>query len=562
MASEQHTREYANQLVEMVRQGKMTRRQLLIRASVFGFSATVASQLLAACGSSGGGGETTSASPEASGGPEPVMGGTLKVIISPSLTDIDPVTIYDQGGITLISQFCEYLINLRDDMTLEGRLAESWTPNDTGDVWTFKLRQGIKFNDGSPFEAPDVVATMDRLVDPKSGSAAQAALLGILSVGGTKAVDTYTVEFDLDKPFADFPYMVCTSSYNTVMLPRSYKGDWVKNPVGTGPWLLKEYVAKQKCTATKKPDYWRKDEQGRQLPFMDEVDWIMIADENASTLQLQSGAADVQAQTVFQGAQPLWTDPNVRVDVYPSPGIRELQMNTLKEPFTDKRVRQAVALSLDRNAINQALFDGKSIIGNDTFFQTPPYPNQPPTVERVQDHAKAKALLAEAGYPNGLDVTLTAEDYLEVPQYAQLIQAQCKPAGINVKIDPIAYEKWYAGSNDTTPWLNVPFGITEWGPRPTPGVFVQAMLLPDSAWSSSHWNNQEFATIFEQYMSTTDEAARLDLATKLSTIQQDDTPIIVAFYITQLRAQKKTVHGIVGPGAFYCDVAGAFIASA
>ncbi len=379
MASEQYRREYAQHLVEMVNKGKMTRRQLLIRASVFGFSATVASQLLAACGGSSSGGETTSASPTASAGPEPVMGGTLKVIISPSITDIDPVTIYDQGGITLISQFCEYLINLKDDMSLEGRLAESWSPNDTGDVWTFKLRQGIKFNDGSPFEAPDVVSTMDRLVDPKSGSAAQAALLGILSVGGTKAVDQYTVDFNLDKPFADFPYMVCTSSYNTVMLPRNYKGDWVKNPVGTGPWLLKEYVAKQKCTATKKPDYWRKDAEGRQLPFMDEIDWVMIADESASTLQLQSGTADVQAQTVFQGAQALWTDPNLRVDIYPSPGIRELQMNTLKDPFTDKRVRQAVALSLDREAINQALFDGKSIIGNDTFFQTPPYPNQPPT---------------------------------------------------------------------------------------------------------------------------------------------------------------------------------------
>jgi peptide/nickel transport system substrate-binding protein len=292
---------------------------------------------------------------------------------------------------------------------------------------------------------------------------------------------------------------------------------------------------------------------------MDGVDWIMVADESASTLQLQSGAVDVQAQTVFQGAQALWTDPNVRVDIYPSPGIRELQMNTLKKPFTDVKVRQAVALSLDRDAINKALFDGKSIVGNDTFFQTPPYPNQPPTVARTQDHAKAKQLLADAGYPNGLDITLTTEDYLEVPQYAQLIKAQCEPAGINVTIDMIAYEKWYAGSNDNTPWLNVPFGITEWGPRPTPGVFVQAMLLPDSAWSSSHWNNPEFAGIFKQYMSTTDEASRLDLATQLSTIQQNDTPIIVSFYITQLRAQKKNVFGIIGPGAFYCDMSQAFI---
>jgi peptide/nickel transport system substrate-binding protein len=557
MSDDQYRRDYAHHLIEQVNKGHMTRRQLLVRASVFGFSATVAGSLLSACGGSST--TDTSASPSAAGAPEPVMGGTARVIISPSLTDIDPVTIYDQGGITLISQFCEYLIDLKDDMTLEGRLAESWEPNVTGDVWTFKLRQGIMFNDGSPFEAPDVVATMDRLVDPKSGSAAQAALLGILSVGGTKAVDATTVEFNLDQPFADFPYMVCTSSYNTVMLPRNYKGDWAKNPVGTGPWLMKEYVVKQKCVATKKPDYWRKDAQGRALPYMDQIDWIMVADESASTLQLQSGAVDVQAQTVFQGAQALWTDPNIRVDIYPSPGIRELQMNTLKKPFTDVRVRQAVALCLDRDAINKALFDGKSIVGNDTFFQTPPYPNQPPTVARTQDHAKAKQLIADAGFPNGLDITLTTEDYLEVPQYAQLIKAQCEPAGINVTIDMIAYEEWYAGSNDTTPWLNVPFGITEWGPRPTPGVFVQAMLLPDSAWSSSHWNNPEFAGIFKQYMSTTDEASRLDLATQLSTIQQEETPIIVAFYITQLRAQKKNVYGIIGPGAFYCDMSQAFI---
>jgi len=558
MTDEQYRREYAHHLIEQVNKGHMTRRQLLVRASVFGFSATVAGQLLAACGGTS---ESESASPaaSASGLPEPVMGGTLNVVISPSITDIDPVTIYDQGGITLIAQFCEYLIDLNDDMTLQGRLAESWTPNQTGEVWTFKLRQGVKFSDGSPFEAPDVVATMDRLVDPKSGSAALVALNGILSPGGTVATDTYTVTFNLDKPFADFPYMVCHSSYNTVMLPRSYKGDWVKNPVGTGPWTMKEYVAKRKCTAVKRQDYWRKDAQGRQLPYMDQVDWSMTGDESASTLQLQSGAIDVQAQTVFQGAQALWTDPNIRVDVYASPGIRELQMHTQKAPFTDKRVRQAVALSLDRKAINLALFEGKSIVGNDTFFQTPPYPDQPPTIERTQDHAKAKQLLADAGFANGLDVTLTTEDYLEVPQYAQLIQAQCKPAGINVKIDMIAYEKWYAGSNDTTPWLNVPFGITEWGPRPTPGVFVQAMLLPDSTWSSSHWNNQEFAGIFQQYMSTTDEASRLDLATQLSAIQQDETPIIVAFYITQLRAQKKTVYGVTGPGAFYCDVSAAFI---
>jgi peptide/nickel transport system substrate-binding protein len=561
MASEKHTREYGEQLIEMVKTGRMTRRQLLVRASVFGLSATAAGQLLGACGSSDSEGSSPSASASSGTGPEPVMGGTLKVVISPSITDIDPVAVYDTGGATLVAQFCEYLIDMKEDLSLEGRLAESWTPNDTGDEWTFKLRQGVKFTDGSPFEAEDVVATMDRLVDPKGGSAALAALGGILSPGGTKAVDASTVQFNLDKPFADFPYLVCTSSYNTVMLPRTYEGDWAKNPVGTGPWLLDQYVAKQKCVAVKNPDYWRKDAQGRQLPYMDRIEWPMVADESASALQLQSGAIDVKANTPFQGAQALFNDPTLRVDAYKSTGLRALNMNNTMKPFTDPKVRQALALCLDRDAINQALFDGKSTAGYDSFFNSDVYPNMPQNAVRSQDHEKAKALLAEAGYPDGVEVTLTTMGYLEVPQFAQLIKAQCAPAGIDVKIEQIDYNKWYAGDADTTPWLNAQFGIVEWGPRPTPGVFVQAMLLPDSAWNSVHWDNQTFVDLFGQYMSTTDEAARLDLATQLSRIQQDETPMIVAFFITQLRAQKKTVHGIQGPGAFYCDVSQAFIAT-
>ena len=175
-------------------------------------------------------------------------------------------------------------------------------------MWTFKLRQGVKFNDGSPMEAADVVASLERVVDPKSGSGALAALQGILSPGGTKAVDTYTVECTLDKPFADFPYLVCQSSYNTVILPRNYAGDFVKNPVGTGPFMLKSYNAKQKAVMVKNPTYWGKDASGNQLPYLDQVTWIMVQDESAANLQLQSGAVDFQPQTVFQGSQALFAD--------------------------------------------------------------------------------------------------------------------------------------------------------------------------------------------------------------------------------------------------------------
>ena len=559
MSDDQFRSDYAHHLIEQVTSGKMTRRQLLVRASVFGFSATVAGQILAACGGSSSSSSSPSAAASGSALPAVVTGGTMKAVIPPPLKTLDPVTIYDQGGIVLVYQIAEYLIDLTNENALKPKLAVSWAPNPKGDVWTFKLRQGVTFNDGSPFEAADVVASIERVINPKSGSGALAALAGILSPGGTKAVDTSTVQFNLDKPFADFPYLVSASSYNTAILPRNYAGDFQKKAIGTGPWMLKSFVTNQSAKLVKNPTYWGKDAQGRQLPYLDELDFALVTDTSAANLQLQSGTVDVQPQTVFQGGQSLLSDSSLRVDVYPSTGIREVAFNVNKTPWQSKELRQAVAYCLDRKAINQALYGGRSNLGYDTFWEPTVFPGSPTPPVRAVDIAKAKSLLATAGHPNGIDVTLTVANYLENPAYAQLIQAQCKPAGINVKINEISYNAIYAGSNSTTPWLNAPMVIVEWGSRPTPGVYAQAMLLPTSAWSSSHWNNSAFVTAFNQYESTTDEATRATLATKLSSIQQDETPILVAFYISQLRTQKKNVYNIQGPGSFYFDVSQAYI---
>jgi peptide/nickel transport system substrate-binding protein len=164
--------------------------------------------------------------------------------------------------------------------------------------------------------------------------------------------------------------------------------------------------------------------------------------------------------------------------------------------------------------------------------------------------------------PNGMDITLTFAKYLENPQLAQLIQEQCKAAGINVTLDQLSYDAYYAGDDadyyGTTPWINAAMTITEWGSRPAPGIYAAAMLLPDAVWSSSHWDNKDFVDAFDQYQATNDEASRMELATKLSQVQQDDTPILVPFYITQLRTQKKNVFGVQGPGSFYCDMSQAF----
>jgi peptide/nickel transport system substrate-binding protein len=565
MTSEQYRKEYGEHLVEQCKKGHMTRRQLLVRASVFGLSATVAGQLLAACGESEE--EPTS---DASAMPEPVMGGILKMIGPAPITDPNPLTIYDQGGIVLVGQFLEYLIDLNNDNSLKPKLAESWEPNETLDVWTVKLRQGVTFNDGSPFEAEDVVTSVERAIAGSSGAASQwggGASSPVLYTGGAVATDPYTVTVNLAKPYADFPFTISGGNYNFAILPRNWGGDILAEPIGTGPFMLDQYVTKQKATFKKNPNYWGKDDKGNQLPYLDGLEYTMVEDNSAQNLQMQSGAIDVQPQTVFQGAQALFTDPNLRVDIYPGTGIREVAFNQTKEPWKSGggALCRAVAYCLDRPAINEALYAGRSSLGYDSFWNTEAYPgieHIPTDVPRAQDLDMVKQLLTEAGYPDGLEIELTFAKYLENPQLAQLIKDQCEAAGITVQLNQLSYSEFYAGSETdyygTTPWIVAPMTIVEWGSRPSPGIYAAAMLLPGAVWSSSHWENQEFLDTFNQYESTLDEAERTALATTLSQVSQEDTPIMVPFFIAQARTQKKTVWNIQGPGSFYCDCTAAF----
>ena len=355
-------------------------------------------------------------------------------------------------------------------------------------------------------------------------------------------------EFNLDKPYADFPYMVSSGNYNSAILPRNYKGDIIKNPVGTGPFMLDKYTPKQKATFKKNPTYWGKDEQGRQLPYLDTTEYVMVEDNAAQNLQLQSGAIDLQPQTVFQGAQALFQDPNLRVDIYPGTGIREVAFNTTVEPWNGGNGNAPPGRRLlprprrhQHGAVRRPQHPRlRHLLGSEAYAGIPPAGRGACPGLRQGQAAAHRCRL-----PDGVKIELTVAKYLENPQLAQLIQDQCKPAGITVKINQLSYSEFYAGSDTdyygTTPWIVAPMTIVEWGSRPSPGIYAAAMLLPDAVWSSSHWDNQDFLDTFNQYESTLDEAQRKDLGGKLSQIQQDDTPIMVPFFIAQARTQKKNV---------------------
>ena len=200
-------------LMDNLLTGRVDRRGFLAHGSRLGLSLPLLGGLAGVMGLAA---ETR---PAQAAGPS---GGTLRVGMTLPTGAIDPITIADQGGLFILEQAGEFLIKLSPDYILVPVLATSWSPNTDGSVWTFKLRSGVKFNNGEPFNADAVVTSVERLVDPKNGSNALSAFKGVLSPGASHKVDDLTVEFHLDAPNGNFPYVLSSDNYNLVMLPASY----------------------------------------------------------------------------------------------------------------------------------------------------------------------------------------------------------------------------------------------------------------------------------------------------------------------------------------------------
>jgi len=194
----------------------------------------------------------------------PERGGTIRAGIIQPAGALDPITVADQGGLGVLGQSGEYLIWSDRDLKAQPRLAESWSPSEGGRVWRFKIRQGVTFHDGTPMDAEDVASTFNRLADPDTGSNALSVFSGVLSKDNAKAVDGTTVEFQLDAPNGNFPFLVSSDNYNAIILPKDYDGDWEKTFIGTGPWKRSEFRPGEGVSYAPNREYWDKDHPDRR----------------------------------------------------------------------------------------------------------------------------------------------------------------------------------------------------------------------------------------------------------------------------------------------------------
>lgn len=511
-----------NVAVDEYAKGYLKRRDLLKYAALIGLTGFAASQGL------GFSGQARAAA----------AGGTVRVGLGQPTKAIDPVTITDPASIGVLSQVGEYLILDDPKDGLQPKLALSWQADETAKRWTFKLRPGVKFHDGRTVTAKDVVASFERLVDPNSGSSALSAYKGILSKGGAKIVDDETVAFDLDQSNSNFPFYVSSDVYNAVILPADYAGDFEKNFNGTGPFKLESFRPKQGASFVRNPDYWG----DKALP--DRIEIKFFDDEQAQVVALQAGQLDVIPSTTrlelaIEGNQ------NFKLLSVQASSHDAVHLRTDQAPFTDKRIRRALALTLDREAIVKGLLKGRAIVGNDTPF-APIFPSADSSVpQRKQDIAEAKRLLAEAGVPNGFEVTLTTERAYDIPDYAVIIQNFAKKAGIDIKLNVLPQDAYYGSATfGSSPWLDSNLGITDFGHRGTPDIFLNATLKSDGAWNAAHFKNADYDALLVEYGKARDLQTQRIAAGKIQTLLLDETPEIISYFSQYSRIASAKVEGV------------------
>jgi len=519
-----------NHLIDGLIDGRISRREFVRHGSLLGLSLP----LLGRIGMAAGFGAAPSLARAAG-----AAGGTIRVGSSVPAAAIDPVTIADAGGLLVMQQVAEFLCVDGPDLVLKPALAESWSPNTDGTVWTFKLRKGVKFHSGGEMKAEDVVASIDRLADPANSSNALSVFTGILKKGATKKVDDYTVEFHLDAPNGNFPYMVSSDNYNAVIIPASYKGGYEQSFDGTGPFKIEKYTPKVGASFVRNDDYWG----DKALP--DRTEFTFFTDIQPQILALQGGQIDIINQMPVLAGVAVLNDPNVEIISLKSSAHQQLHMHCDEGPTKDARVRRAIALCLDREKLAAGLMKGRAALGNDSPFAAV-YPSTDTSVpQRKQDIAQAKQLMEAAGAGKGFKMTLTTERYLEIPEYAQLIQNWVKEIGIDLELNILDQSAYYGDAVfGKSNWLDSAMGITDYGHRGVPNVYLAAPLKSDGTWNAAHFKNKDYDQLATSYIAALDLEAQKATAGKIQKLLLEETPVVFGYFYDYLTATAKGVTGV------------------
>jgi peptide/nickel transport system substrate-binding protein len=446
---------------------------------------------------------------------------------------IDPAFNTIQTDVQLIMALYEPLIWVDNNFGLVPRLAKSWEANADGTVWTFKLQEGVKFHDGSDFDAEDVVYTYRRLIAEETASPAS-AVLGFLTAEGIEAVDSHTVKFTANTPTAELPFLL--SNKFALIVSSDDTTAQIKNKAnGTGPFTLDEFSpAAVRLVMHANPSYWQEG-----LPKSDCLELSSIAESVARAAAVMAGQADVLLAVDASTVISLGDDAKVTIAKTEAGPLMMMWMMTDVAPYDDVRVRKAMKLVIDREKMVELALLGYGSPGNDN-----PIPPSSPAAYRSdviqQDIPQAKALLAEAGYPNGLKVDLYTGATDLYPGTLVMVQAykeMASEAGIDVTIIPAPNDSYWDEI-----WMKKPFTSLYWSLRP-PSSALPIAYTSDAPYNGTHWYNKEFDNLVATASKTVDADKRGDLYREAQRLLAEDGGHILPMFSSVVSLMREGCSG-------------------
>lgn len=426
---------------------------------------------------------------------EIVQGGEITVGIAQDLDDsLDPHLAVAAGTKEVMFNVFEGLVKPNSDGELIPAVAKSYEVSDDGTVYTFTLRDGVKFHNGETVTADDVVYSIERCADTTGGKTPLVEAFSVIK--SVEAPDDHTVVITIDAPNNEF-----LSYLTTAIIPRDYdKQDTA--PVGTGPFKFVSRTAQDTIVLERFDDYWG------TPAYLDKVTFKIIENADSLVLSLQSGAIDLcphltstQVSQLGDGYQIMEGTMNL---------VQALYLNNAVEPFNNEKVRQAMCYAIDKQAILDLVSDGHGkALGSSMYPAFSKYFVDKLTNYYPHDVQKAKELLTEAGYPNGFDMTITVpSNYQPHVDTAQVLVQQLKEVGINAKIQQVEWGSWLSDVYVGRHYQSTVVGVD------AANMTARAMLERFTSTSSKNfinYDNADYDALFQKAQATHDDAEQTEL---------------------------------------------------
>lgn len=463
---------------------------------------------------------------------EPKMGGTLKISHSTRIATLNVLSLSGPAEYPVIDMAYSGLTRIGPDSQPMPDLAERWEGSADATEFTFYLREGVTFHDGTPATASDVIATYEAILDPDIPASAASVLNMIDSI---EAVDDLTVKFNLKSPFADFPTSTAHANAR-IMSEEALAGELTKLDTvvnGTGPFKMESYDSARITRLVRNDDYFI---EGK--PHLDAVEMHLFPDLAAETTNFLSGDIDVMLLVQQADYERIANTPGINAVRVPSGRYVNVVMRFDQEPFDDLRVREALAYAIDRQLLVDLVLEGLGRPGHDNIL-SPEFKYRIESPEKTYDPEKAKALLAEAGYPDGISIDLIASNRPAIrAQVAIAMKQMALPAGFDINVETMPHDTYLANF-----WRKGNFYMAYWGMQPTEDATFNLLLTSNASYEDTGWMNEEFDALVEAGRSTTVESERAEAYAKAQELMLAELPYLIPFYEDVLTASKENIRG-------------------